>query len=79
MEYVTCFLKVLSDNYHNISTQIPILDPLPSINHVYFLIAQWQVAPTINSTILYANNTLKIILIDPLPSFSRVYSLIAQQ
>lgn len=61
MEYVSCFLKGLSDNYHNIQTQILLLDLIPNINHVYSLIAQQQVAapPTFtpNSSILYANNT----------------------
>ncbi|XP_058772848.1 uncharacterized protein LOC131646939 [Vicia villosa] len=59
MEYVTCFLKGLNDNYQNIRMQILLLDPLPSISRVYSLIAQQQVAPTNNSTILYANSNNK--------------------
>ncbi|XP_058775326.1 uncharacterized protein LOC131649589 [Vicia villosa] len=56
MEYITYFLKGLNDNYQSIRTQILILDPLPPISRVYSLIAQQQIPPASNSTILYANN-----------------------
>ncbi|XP_058746538.1 uncharacterized protein LOC131619465 [Vicia villosa] len=52
MEYVTCFLKGLNDNYHNICTQILLLDPLPTISKAYSLIAQQQpsISPSPSST-----------------------------
>lgn len=60
MEYVTCFLKGLSDSFNNIQTQILLLDPLPNISRVYSLIAQQEIhtppASSIASIVLYANN-----------------------
>lgn len=38
MEYVSCFLKGLKENYHNIHTQILLIDPLPNISKVYSII-----------------------------------------
>ena len=43
MEYVSCFLKGLSDNYQNIRIQILLLNLIPSIKHIYSLIAQQEV------------------------------------
>lgn len=40
IKYVTCFLKGLNGAYHNIHTQILLLDHMPNISRVYSLIAQ---------------------------------------
>ncbi|XP_058746419.1 uncharacterized protein LOC131619329 [Vicia villosa] len=55
MEYVTGFIKGLKDTYHNIRTQILLLDPIPNISRLYSMIAQQEVTTTI-PTIHYANN-----------------------
>lgn len=63
MEYVSCFLKGLSDNYQNIRTQILLFNLIPNIRHVYSLIAQQEVTSlypfTLTPIILYANNPNK--------------------
>ncbi|KAI5440027.1 hypothetical protein KIW84_025401 [Lathyrus oleraceus] len=60
MKYVSCFLKGLNDTYHNIHTQILLLDIIPNTNRVYSLIAQQEFTYSSPSdvllTILYANN-----------------------
>lgn len=40
MEHVSCFLKGLNDNYHNIRSQIFLLDPLHVISRLYSIIVQ---------------------------------------
>ncbi|XP_073221494.1 uncharacterized protein [Cicer arietinum] len=43
-EYVTCFLKGLNGNYSNIRTQILLMEKLPSISKVYYLVVQQEPA-----------------------------------
>ncbi|XP_014523577.1 uncharacterized protein LOC106779879 [Vigna radiata var. radiata] len=42
IEHVICFLKGLNDNYNTVRTQILLMEPLPSINHVFSLIMQQE-------------------------------------
>lgn len=58
MEYITCFLKVLNNNYQNTQMKILRLDNFPPISHVYSLIAQQEVAPNNNSINLYATSNI---------------------
>ncbi|XP_017437945.1 uncharacterized protein LOC108343994 [Vigna angularis] len=42
MEHVICFLKGLNESYNTVRTQILLMEPLPSINHVFSLIMQQE-------------------------------------
>lgn len=61
MEYISCFIKGLNDNYQNIRTQILHLDPIPNLNHVYSMVSQQELVPpspcAVTPIILYANNS----------------------
>lgn len=61
MNYASYFLKGLSDSYHNIHTQILLLDPLPNICRAYSMISQQEVTSTslfnTTPTVLYTNNS----------------------
>ncbi|RZC05906.1 hypothetical protein D0Y65_013792 [Glycine soja] len=49
-EHVICFLKSLGDSYNIAKTQILLMEPLPSIDHVFCLVLQQE--RQLNGTIL---------------------------
>lgn len=55
LEYITCFLKDLNENYNNIRIQILFMGRLPSFTKTYSMVIQQEPSPhtpSIDSTIL---------------------------